>query len=343
MPIDQSIRTAVQLTAEARAAADIVTAGYGLAAYLPDNENYGLTFSFDVNQVNLAEAASYRTFGAESRYGSDRGGQSRAGKLPPISQKRRVDEYEQLSLFNQLDAIGGKLEEKARAVGVAIAARAELARGQAVETGTVLLQENGLNFALDFGRLPAHTVTAATLWSAAGAKPLDDLLTWAGVYAAAGNGTPAVTRMSTRIMQTLSRNSDIISAAVRSSANLPSRISLDDVRSVLSSYGFGRVEIRDDQVRVDGVARKVISDDKIVFLPDPDGVGVVDGGVLGTTDYGIPAEAIQPAYGIADSDRPGIFAGDFRREDPEEHNVLGSAIMLPVLANANATFAADVL
>jgi len=113
---------------------------------------------------------------------------------------------------------------------------------------------------------------------------------------------------------------------------------------VFASYGFGQIVINDDQVVYNGSNTRIIANNKLIWLPSAGGLqlgGV--GGTLGRTDWGIPAEAINSQYGITGSEMPGIFAAAFHDDDPEGHNVLASAIALPVLSSANATFAAAVL
>lgn len=325
-------RTAAQLTVEARAAAAAASTGYGLASYLPDNTNYGLSFNFDVNTIAQNDAASFRSYNTEADLGRTGGSESRSGKLPPISRKYRVDELDQLLLYGQADAIGAKFEEYARKLGASIAARVELARGQAIETGTVVIAERDLEFTIDFGRKAEHSITAGVAWTAAGAVPIDNLDSAAAVYRATNGVNPGATLISGARFASLQRNVDMIKMAVGRGSDLPSRISVDDVMSVLSSYGYGSVRIFDELVG----GQRVIGLDKVVFVPDNGGI-VLDGGPLGTTDWGIPAEAINGNYGIPDSDRPGIFAGAFTQEDPEGSYVLGSAIVLPVVTNANAT------
>lgn len=325
-------RTAAQLTVEARAAAQAMSTGYGLTAYLPDNVNYGLSFNFDVNQLAVNDAASYRSFNTESDTGRTGGTASRAGKLPPISRKYMVQELDQLLLYGQADAIGAKFEEYARMIGAQIAARVELARGQAIETGQVIIAERDLQFTIDFGRKAEHSITAGTPWSSAAALPIDNLDSAAAIYRATNGANPGATLISGSRFAALQRNTDLIKTAVGRGSDLPSRISADDVRSVLSSYNYGDVRIFDELVG----GQRVIGEDKVVFVP-ADASTVFTGGSLGTTDWGIPAEAINGNYGIPDSDRPGIFAGAFTQEDPEGSFVLGSAIVLPVVTNANAT------
>jgi hypothetical protein len=343
MVYSPAFRTAVQLTGLARAAADVLADNFQLSRYLPNQDNYGLSFDFDINALGLADAATYRSFDTEAPFGSTPGSQTRTGKLPPISRKLRVSEFDQLSLYGQADAIGAKFDQYAERLGGQIAARIALAQGQAVETGSITIVENKMNFTISFGRAGGHTVNAVAAWSTVGTDVIADLTAWKAVYVATNGFAPAVAQISSTIMAALQKNTSVIKAALGRGTDLPGLISQDQVRSVFASYGFGRIEINDDQVNVAGVATRIIGVDKFVWLPESGGVQLGGtGGSLGRTDWGIPAEAINGIYGIAESERPGIFSAAFHSEDPEGHNVLASAIALPVLESANATFAADV-
>jgi hypothetical protein len=333
------IRAAADLTAVARAAADVATTQYRLARFLPATDNYSLTFNFDVNTIGLVDKAEYRAFDTETRYGRTQGGSSRAGKLPPVGRKFRVGEYEQLQLVAQTDLLGGKLEEYARRGGAAIAARVALAQAEALVTGELVLKENGLDLAaIDYGRKDSHSVTAAALFSDVAAPVLDPIEAWLEVYRLTNGGNPGTVLMSQKVLTALSKNTELIRIAVGRNTDLPSRISYDDVRSALTSYGVSGVEVYDQAI--DG--ERLIPDNVMLFLPS-DGNVVLDGGVLGTTEWGITAESIQPVYGISDSERPGIFSAAFVDTDPQGVDVLSSAVVIPAVKNANATFVAKVL
>jgi len=331
-------RTASQLTTEARAAAQVSSTGYALSAYLPDQNNFGLNFNFDVNQLDINDPASFRAYNTGSDVGRTGGSESRSGTLPPMSRRYDVTEHAQLLLQGEAgDARALQYEKYARKLGASFAARVELARGEAIATGKVTIAERDLQFTVDYGRKAEHTVVAGTAWTAAGALPIDDLDTWSAIYRATNGANPGATLISGSRFATLQRNADIIKMAMGRGTDLPSRISKDDVRSVLASYGY--IDVREFDELIGN--QRVIAADQVVFLPSDSGV-VLDGGPLGTTDWGVPAEALNGTYGISASDRPGIFAGAFTSEDPEGAFVLGSAIVLPVLTNANATFSATV-
>jgi hypothetical protein len=345
MVYSSAFRTATQLTGIARAAADALLNSFVLPSWLPSVNNFGLSYDFDINALQLTDAATFRAYDAEAPFGKTAGAQTRQGKLPAISRKLRVGEFDQLTLFGQSDAIGAKFEDYAERLGGQVAARIALAQGQGVETGQITLNENKLIFTIDFGRAGGNAVTAGTVWSTITANALGDLTTWRAAYVTANGFPPAVAMISTAIMSALQKNQSIITAATGlSAANQPTIISQDQVKGVFQTYGFGRVVINDDQVTYNGAATRIISSNKMVWLPESGGLNLGGaGGVLGHTDWGIPAEAINSDYGITGSEMPGIFSAAFHDEDPEGHNVLASAIALPVVESANSTFAATVI
>jgi hypothetical protein len=332
---DPTIRTAAQLTAEARAQLEVATPqNFTLSDYLPDRNNASLDYNFNLNQLNLSEAASFRAWDVEADFGDTVGSQSVSGKLPPISRKMRVGEYD--TLVQQIggsDILGGTLDGYAGRLGNQIGARVELARGQALETGSVVINEGKLKFTISFQRNSSHTVTAATVWSTITADVIGDLTTWRAVYVADNGSAPTTALISTAIMTALQKNTGIISAALGRGTDLPSLISQDAVRSVFAAYGFGNIVVNDEQVTFGGAATRVINSNKFVWL----------GSALGGTDWGVTAESINSKYGIAPAERPGVFAAAFDDNDPEGKYVLASAVVLPVLENANATFVGAVL
>lgn len=338
MQIAQDIRTAPQLTAQARAAASLFLARYRFERYLPSQDNYTLGYDFKVNDLALADAAEFRSWNTSTDLGRTEGSHSVSGKLPPIGRKYRVDEKEQLDLYGQGDALGLKFDEYAQRGGIAIAARVVKAQAEGIEFGTLTLEENGLHLAVSYGRAGSHSITVATLHSVVTADLLADLESARAVYRATNGVNPARTLVSTKVMTAWTKLTKVIQAVYPTSATLPSRVSPADVLSVLASYGITGIEVYDEAI--DGV--RLISEHAILFLPDS-GATILKDGPLGTTEWGITAESIRPAYSIAANERPGVFAGAFDYTDPEGTFVNSSAVAIPAIRNANATMRVVVL
>jgi len=348
MPINQDFRTAAALSGVARGALDAFNNRFILPQWLPNRENTTLNYAFDASGTTLVDVASYRAFDTEAPYGRLGPTITKEGKLPPISRKMPVSEFYELQFTNNLNALGSRLEALAESLGAGIAARLELARIEAVLTGQLNLSENGLTAQINFARDAALTVpllAAASQWDQATALPIDNLIAWRELVKEKSKGTlPSAMILSNSVLMALMANPQIVEYAIGRDNNLPSRVSADEVRAVISGYtGITTVIVAEDSYSgAYDFGQQVWPVDKIVLLP-PAGVAIGGSGSLGTTDLGIPAEALQPSYGIPETERPGIFCGAFTRTDPEGLDVLASAIALPLLQKANATLGATVV
>ncbi|PKA37894.1 major capsid protein [Streptomyces sp. SM8] len=332
--------TPAELTGYARAALqDREENTFSLNRWLPNETINDLTYRFNRGGGGLTEAAVYRAYDAESDIGS-RGGAARvSGELPPISRKMPVGEYEQIRMRN-VDTQGEEIRNAMEADSVklvnAIAARLELARGEALFTGAVNLNENNVQAGVDFGRSASHSVTASTLWSnAETAKAYDDLQAWLEVYNDTNGSLPAVTLMSRKVYNALRKNKQIRELAFAGSASAPGVLTREGLNAVLGEYDIPPIEVYDARVSVAGVATRVTPEDKLLFLP-------AQGDSAGKTLWGVPVEANDPRYGLQ-GDAAGVAVGGYKSEDPQTVWTRATAIALPVLAAPDLTFVADVL
>ncbi|MFD5599927.1 major capsid protein [Leucobacter sp. NPDC058333] len=338
MAFTKSHRTAAQLTGIAQGTIDGVFGASIVSTFLPQKENQGLTFDFNVGNTSLPEAARFRSYNTQSDVGSFEGSESRQGKLPPISRRLHVDE------FAQITQIGGDLgpvfEAYARRIAAQIATRFVWGGAEAIESGKLTIDERGLKFTIDYGRKAGLTATAPTLWSNPAADVIGDLEALRAVY----GSSPGSILIPELVLQHLTRNEGIIELATRGLGS-PTRISLDDVLSTLRSFGFdGLFTNRERFVDHTGTERTLFSTNKVIFLPaaEQTALGQAAGvGPLGTTDFGVTGESLVPENGLGG--QPGAAAGALSSDDPVGFDVLVAAIGLPILQNANATASLQVL
>ncbi|KUF18873.1 major capsid protein [Streptomyces silvensis] len=310
-----------------------------LNRWLPNETINDLTFRFNRGGGGLTEAANFRAFDAESDIASRSGGARVSGELPPISRKMPVGEYEQIRMRNvdtQAAEIRDAMEADSVKLVAQIAARLELARGQALFNGSVTLNENGVQASVDFGRASAHSVTAGTAWtSTETATAYDDLQAWLEVYNDTNSGLPAHTLMSRKIYNLLRKNKQIRELAFAGSASAPGVLTREGLNDVLGQYDIPPIEIYDAKVSVNGVTTRITPEDKLLFLPE-------QGDAAGKTLWGVPVEANDPRYGLA-GDAAGIAVGGYKSEDPQTVWTRATAIALPVVAAPDLTFVADVI
>lgn len=328
-----------ELTGFARAAQEDVERAKGsLAQFLPNTAVPDVVVRTIVSVDGNGSLAQYRSFDAETPIGSGGVATRKVFELLPLGLKERVSEYDQLRARGSEGAalVLGGVEKAVVRVANAVVDRLEIARGQAIDSGGLTINENGVVQSITFGRPGGNTVTAATLWSGA-AKPLDDLIAWGDVYASGNQGNqPGAIVTSRRVVAALQRNADI-RGLVATTGGTPGIVSLDALNAVLAAYGVPPIIIYDRKIR----GNAVLPDNKLYLLPspvDPNGTNE-----LGATFYGQTLEAGEPEYGIGPADQPGLVVGAWKTKDPISAWVHSNAIALPILVNPVASMVATVL
>lgn len=305
-----------------------------LATFLPNEHSQSQTITLEAGENGFVDAAEYRAYDAETPIGGRGMGASRITfELPPLGQKRRVSEYDQLVRLGEggqaaiRDAIGRATVLRAQAV----ADRVELERGRVLVSGKAVINENGFNVDSSFGRKDEHNVTLGTPWSNDGSNPIEDILSWVDTYVDTNGEAPAYMVASTKVVSALTKYKGFLPKD-----SLRSRASFEEINSLLDAEGLPQLVRYDRRVRVDGTAQRVVPENIVMLLPDP-------AAGLGKTYWGTTLESLDARYGIAAEDRPGIVAGAYQDDDPMGVWVKASAIAMPALANANLVLTAKVL
>lgn len=302
---------------------------------LPDVLVDDVDFRANITQRGLKRAARYRSYDTEAPITGRRGITRISGELPPISEKRRLNEYDRLRMRKADTAIRDLIFNDAVELADALRTRIIMAKAEALVTGKVHLAENGLDLTADFGRASGNTVTAATVWSST-ADPINDQESWFTTYRVANAGNPGRAITSQRVMSALMRNASI-RAYCLPPGSTQGVVTRDQVNAMFTSFGHPPFEIFDAQVEDStGAAARLIPDNQILYTP-------AAGIKLGETDWGVTAEALEPDYGIDASDAPGIVVGSYIDNDPVARWTKASGLGLPLLLNANATMVATVL
>lgn len=334
-----------EITGYARAALqDLEINRFTLSRWLPHRVIDDLQFRFTAGGEGLTEAATYRAFDTESPIAGRPGVTRVTGELPPISRKIRLGEYDRLRDARASDdRIRAALLDDGARMARAVAARLEMARGEALNTGALTLAENGVQATVTFGRAGGHSVTAAVLWSTiATAKPVSDLLSWKQTYIDANGEPPGALVTSTQVLSYLLQSAEV-RGLLAANGVTPSVASATGLNTVLQAYALPPIYPYDVRVSVAGTPTRVIPANKVLLLPAPVDSNSVDGTDLGAVLLGTTAEAMELGYGLAAGvDQPGLVTGVYSTQDPVALWTKAAAIGLPVLANPNLSFSATV-
>lgn len=344
MLINTDYVTPAELSGYVRAAlADMQANRFTLSRFLPNRTIDDLQYRFDRGGAEgLAEAATFRSYDTESPVGSRPGVTRVTGELPPVSRKIRLGEYDRLRQRRLDSRVRGTILTDAERMTRAVAARIELARGEALYKGKIELSENGVIATVDFGRAAGHTVNAAVAWTdIVNATPLTDLIAWCEVYRASNGVAPGVVQLSSAALGLLIRNAEIraLAATVVGTPNVVPQATL---QGIFQAHGLPPFEVYDAQVRVAGSSQYVIPRDKVLLLPAPGDPNDPESSEMGATLWGTTAESLEPEFGLEDGEEPGIVAGAYSTKDPVAVWTKAAAVSLPILANPDMSFAADI-
>lgn len=344
--------TPAELTGYARAAlADRPENAFTLSQWLGYQEVADLEFRFTRGGGGLLEAAEYRAYNAEPGFGSREGISRVSGELPPIGQQYVLQEYDILRLrANPGPEITNLLLRDAERIARQIETRLEFARADALVTGSVTINERGVVATVDFDRDAGHEVTASIAWTdTENALVLDDMQSWRDVYVETTGAPPRVAMMSTKVRNLLLRNKQIRGQVFPNGTVNVAQVTVDALNGILSAYDLPPIVVNDARARrrdnstntaTSGLvtAQRFIPDDKFLYLSAP------GDGAMGSTMWGQTAESQEPDYGIGAGELPGLVVGAFKQKETPVHVVtIGAGIAIPILAEPNLSFVADVL
>jgi hypothetical protein len=330
-----------ELTGYARASlADYEQRRGTLSQWLPNRQVADIAVRFVAGSTGLVDVANFRAFDAEPEIGKTPSGKRVTLELPAIGQNIPVSEYNQLRARNSNLTDLQARETILRATDVVVRAVSdsmERLRGTVLQTGKATITQNGATFMDDdFGRSAGHSVTAGTLWSTVSADALGNLTTWSDTYTDANGDTPGAILTSTRVLRSMGALTQF-ATQLSNGASRPATVA--DVQATVQAAGLPPIYTYDRRVQVGGVTSKVLSDDRVFLLPAPG-----DDSQLGSTFWGQTLTASDPDWGLADGEAPGLVVGVYRGEKPPMiAEVISDAVGMPVLANADLSFVADVL
>jgi hypothetical protein len=313
-----------------------------LARYLPNSEVADIVVRFLAGTNGLTEVAKFRAYDAEPEVGAVKPIKRVTLELPALGKNIPIGEYDQLRARNATeDQVLKSILKTTDSVVRGIAGAIELLRGTVLNTGKATIAQTNFASVDDFGRPSSHTVTAATPWSDKTVSRLADIQAWCDVYLATNGINPGSLVMSTRVFRALASGNEFQTQLLNGAARPSTRT---DVDAIIAGAGLPPIELYDRRVNVDGTATRVLPDDKVLMLPAPVDPNSPEETELGATFWGQTLTSAIPEWEIEPSEQPGIVAGVYRNDRPPAiAEVISDAIALPVLANAELSFSADVL
>lgn len=304
---------------------------FALAAVLPNRNVGGLDWRADQVGQRQLDPAQFRAFDVEApQIGRRVDVASIMGTMSPISQKVNMGEYTRLAL-DQIDSeIVAQAFNDARDVVDTIIWRLNLMRGETMRTAAIDLNENGVVQPVDFGRDPAMSVVAGTVWSDPNATILTDLTAWVQSYTDMNGAAPNRIIMPRATLLHIMNNNQVRTAT----GGLPGlAVTRSDLDQVLNDHLLPPIELNDEAYNTRSMGRLRVLHENWAFL--------VGSEPAGNVLYGTTAEALE--LGLIGSDQAGIVVTARKTWDPVTIWTKASAIAFPVLGAPNEIMAAQVL
>lgn len=329
MELFDDILTPAELTASARGVVDAIEENDITQLLLPNETSDDVRVEFEVQTAagRRTHGTPLRSWDAEAAIGGGGGAEKRFAETVASSWKVRFSEYERLRRINETgtEAVSAAVDGRVREVVAVIVNRLRGLRSEALLTGQLAINEEGVVQTVDFGRRPDFTRVATDPWSSPDADPIADLEGWVADFADAPESgiEPTVAVIGRAAASAMVRNPNVVARFADGAT-----VTLARVNEVLGEMGLPTLVVNR--------SRDVLSQRHVLLA-----VPGID--ALGSTVWGPTAEALEEGYGLEGAERPGMAVGLYSTKDPIAWWVHGAAAYLPVLKNANLSFSAEVL
>lgn len=327
-----------------------------LSQFLPDNNIGDISYRVTRGQLQDEAAAPVRNWDTPAPIGSRQGAERIMGELPPISKKIPVTEEQRIRQrmlergSNDASELVAAIFADAANMARAVLARVEMFRGEALFTGSIVINENGVKQSIPMGRSTSHNVAANTLtgpdlFSAhTTANPIEFLIGLCQTYNDDNGFDPGLILANKSIVRHLLFSDEVraylgTNVAAAAVAGAPAIVTNAALSAVLEAFELPPIVQYDVIVRdLNGNRTRVTPSDQILLLPPAEEA-------LGATFFGTTAESLElvEAQEIAGDEAPGLVAVVDKTSDPVSTWTKVAGIALPVVMNPDYTLAAKVL
>ncbi len=304
-----------------------------------------LTFEYWRALNILPVSASLQAYGAEAQIGSREGAAKVSGEIPPIKRKIYLDERNMLALKREgagdVDMVKNTLYNDIDNMVNAVYTRIEALRMQALATGALTLNENGVVLNVNYG-VPAGQQTTLTggvdTWDfVAGRDIIGNIQTWTGVVEAASGVRPTRALTSDTVIAFMLTDQTIRDMIWGPTGdNRP--VTMQEINRLLATMDLPQVQSYNKRYRVqaeDGTfttQRFFPADTFVLFPPEK----------LGDTLMGPTAEALLDDE-VEAKNVAGIYANVTHENEPPMIWTKAAATSIPTFPGADLVYQAVVL
>lgn len=316
-----------------------------LDAFLPDV--YGDELEFDFTVLNrTGNTARFRAHDAPAHVNPrDQLTMNRAPLVPLSVSKPVVGEQELARLYglsyanDPRAALAQSVYADLAAGAMDVKRRAAQAKGSVLSTGTLPINEGGLNGTIDFGVPSGNKLTAPTLWTTLSADIITFLNTARAAYIAKNGFPPGKWLSSTNVLTLMQQNTKLQSAVLTTYGNgatggYTGLIPQAALASIIGDYRMPNPTqyVCDGFVSVDGTPTLALPANVVVLGPPDDQP-------LGKMQWGptVTGQKLAAAGALSVGDVPGVIGFVDRADEfPYKERSIVDSLALAGLTNSNA-------
>lgn len=306
--------------------------------FLPAKTINDLRFEYIKGGYEKPIMANIMAWDAEAPIAGKKGITTISGEMPPIKRKIKVEEKELIKFFAPRAGLGDReqaisdIYDLVDQMVLACRARMEWLRWQAIATGAVTYNEEGVIFTVDYG-VPGsqkETLSGTARWSDLDdSDPLGDLERWAEAHVTNTGIRPARALMSLKSRNYLLKN-EAIRQIITSDKNI--YISPQQLNDVLANFELPQIITYDAKVLTENnngtrTESRFLPEDVLVLLPSANYE-------IGNLLQGPTAEALATLKLDSSTKPEGVIATVYSKEDPPSFWIKAAATAFPTLPGA---------
>lgn len=258
-------------------------------ALFPEVKRQSLEFNMIKGARRIPVVASVHAFNSEAEIGS-REASKQAMELALIKRKLQMDEKDIIALEyprtpEEQQYLMSDVYNDIDVLVAGVRARVEMMRMEAVASGTITLNENGLSATLDYGVPSDHkeVLSGTDLWSDPASDPIAQIMDWKNTL---GTSAPRALTSNTALSALLKHPKVVGALFGQNTSRIASRAELN---AYLGQLDLPAIATYDEVYRKQNAngtytQYRYFPANKFVLLPD---------GALGETIYGPTAEEIR--------------------------------------------------
>lgn len=294
----------------------------------PERKIPDVEFDMILGRGGLPVSASVHAYDTETQLASRKAIEKGVQDLALIKRKIKIGEKEIIKINNprsdmELKHVLEQLYKDAEDMEASIRVRVEAMRMEALSTGKIKIEENGVKVTLDY-KVPASNKKSFNWSNSDTATPLDDLSELAD--AVEDNGSrPTRALTSRKIIRAICKCKSIREAI--HGVNSAKTVNLAQLNDLLSENDLPIFLVNEEKYEVEGAK----GFDKKRFYPE-DKISMFSDGNLGETIYGLTAEEVK-LIGSKKMDIAkmvgNVFVGTYTSVDPVGEFTKAAATALP--------------